>query len=113
MRRRHNKATSNQPPLIPIGKKMVNSMKPIRLSAHTHENLKFRGCTEEEIVDSIRSVSWTPAELGRWECRKNYSYMKEWNGKFYALKQVRTIFMEEEKEIVIVTVYVYYIKSEE
>lgn len=32
----------------------------------------------------------------------------EWNDTFYEIKQVRPIFVEEEVEIVVVTVYVYY-----
>jgi hypothetical protein len=36
-----------------------------------------------------------PAELGRLDCRRNFPYGKEWNGKVYATKQVRPIFVEE------------------
>ena len=49
-----------------------------------------------------------PAELGRLDCRKNFPYRKEWNGKVYAIKQVRPIFVEEPGEIVVITVYTYY-----
>jgi hypothetical protein len=38
----------------------------------------------------------------------DYPFGAEWNGKFYATKQVRPIFVEEAGEIVVVTVYVYY-----
>jgi hypothetical protein len=31
-----------------------------------------------------------------------------WNGKPYQIKQVRPIFVEEELEIVVVTVYTYF-----
>ena len=37
---------------------------------------------------------------------------KEWNGVFYRTKQVRPIFVEEPAEIVVVTVYVYYLAGE-
>jgi hypothetical protein len=39
---------------------------------------------------------------------KDFTYGQEWNGKFYTTKQVRPIFVEEDDEIVVVTVYVYY-----
>lgn len=81
-------------------------MKPIRLSGHARSQLPFRGVTEEEIKETIRSESWAPAELGRLECRKNFPFGKEWNKKVYATKQVRPIFVEEATEIV--TVYGYY-----
>jgi len=83
-------------------------LKPIHLSGHARSQLPFRGVTEEEIIDTIRSEAWSPAELGRLECRKNFSFGKVWNNKLYATKQVRPIFVEEATEIVVVTVYVYY-----
>lgn len=68
--------------------------------------MQYRGATEQEVMDAIRTAPWKPAELGRWECRKNFDYGRDWNGRFYATKQVRPIFVEEDDEIV--TVYVYY-----
>lgn len=42
------------------------------------------------------------------ECRKDFLFNADWNGKHYATKQVRPVFAEEETEIVVVTVYTYY-----
>ena len=39
---------------------------------------------------------------------KIFRYGKEWNGKTYATKQVRPVFVEEAAEVVVVTVYTYY-----
>ena len=83
-------------------------MKMIRLSAHAYENIGRRGASGQEVIDSIRTATWEPARQGRQECRKDFAYGQEWNGKFYATKQVRPIFVEEADEIVVVTVYVYY-----
>ncbi|MEW6096674.1 MAG: hypothetical protein AB1567_09135 [bacterium] len=83
-------------------------MKSIRLSGHARSQLPFRGVTEEEIKETIRSEPWSPTELGRLECRKDFPFGKEWNKKVYATKQVRPIFVEETTEIVVVTVYSYY-----
>lgn len=83
-------------------------MKPIRLSHHARENAKFRGAAETEIKDAIRTTSWQPAELGRLECRKDFPFNQEWNGKFYATKRVRPVFADNPDEIVVVTVYVYF-----
>ncbi|MCX5886214.1 MAG: hypothetical protein NT096_09955 [Proteobacteria bacterium] len=83
-------------------------MKPIRLSAHARENLSYRGTTEQEVIDTIRTAPWGAAEHGRLECRKEFQYKQDWNGKFYNTKQVRPILVEETEEIVVVTVYVYY-----
>lgn len=67
-----------------------------------------RGFTIAEVEEAIRTAPWRPAELGRLECRKDFPYGKEWNGHVYTTKQVRPIFIEEEHEIVVVTVYTYY-----
>ena len=67
-----------------------------------------RGFTVPEVEEAIGTITWQPAELGRLECRKNFAYGKEWNGRVYTTKQVRPIFVEEASEIVVVTVYTYY-----
>lgn len=83
-------------------------MKPIRLSQHARDQMHHRGTTEQEVTQAIRTAPWVPAELGRLECRKDFAYGRDWNGKFYARKQVRPVFVDEPEEIIVVTVYVYY-----
>jgi hypothetical protein len=83
-------------------------MKPIRLSAHARSYLRTRGFTAAEVEEAIRTSPWQPAELGRLECRKDFPYGRDWNGKLYATKQVRPVFVDEAAEIVVVTVYTYY-----
>ena len=87
---------------------MNDTFKPIYLSSHARMQLSYRGTNEEEISEAIRTSQWKPAELNRLECRKEFIFDQTWNGKFYKIKQVRPIFAEEENEIVVVTVYVYY-----
>ncbi len=83
-------------------------MKPIRFSGHARERMENRGTTQEEVTRAIRTAPWGPAEGGRLECRKEFSYGREWNGTVYATKQARPIFVENPNEILVVTVYVYY-----
>jgi hypothetical protein len=80
-------------------------MKPIRLSAHARGYFRTRGFTAAEVEAAIQTSPWQPAELGRLECRKDFPYGRDWNGKLYATKQVRPIFVDEAAEIVVVTVY--------
>ena len=87
---------------------MEGKRKPIRLSEHAKQQLRFRGATEQQVIESIRTETWEPAELGRLECRKDFSFESEWNKKYYDTKQVRPIFVEEHDEVIVVTVYVYY-----
>jgi len=83
-------------------------VKPIRLSDHATRYMGKRGFAIPEVEDAIRTMPWHPAELGRLDCRKELAYGEEWNGKVYAKKQVRPVFVEEAAEIVVVTVYTYY-----
>jgi hypothetical protein len=87
---------------------MSDISKLIACSGHAGEQLAFRGTTDAEVADAIRTAPWHPAENGRLECRKDFPFDAVWNGKYYATKQVRPIFVEEANEIVVVTVYVYY-----
>ncbi len=48
------------------------------------------------------------ADHARFECRKDFPYGRAWNGVEYQTKQVRPIFVDEDREIVVVTVYVYF-----
>jgi len=63
---------------------------------------------EQEILETIRTTSWKAADLGRLECRKEFPFNSDWNGKRYSTKHVRPIFAEEPDRLVVVTVYVYY-----
>lgn len=83
-------------------------LKSIRLSGHARHQLARRGVSEDEVIEAIRMSQWQSAESGRLECRKDFSYGQVWNGRFYATKQVRPIFVDEVEEIVVVTVYSYY-----
>ena len=82
--------------------------KPIRLSEHAKIQLWRRGTTEEEIVETIRTSEWFPAELNRTQSKKDFRFDSIWNNKHYKMKQVNPIFAEEATEIVVITVYVFY-----
>ena len=86
----------------------MQSDKPVRLSGHAEEQLRSRGTTLQEVVETIRTEPWQAAELGKLECRKDFIYNGIWNQRHYVTKQVRPVFVEESSEIVVVTVYVYY-----
>ena len=83
-------------------------MKPIRLSAHAQGYTERRGFTASEVKQAIRTATWEPAQQGRLECSLEIEYNDEWNGKFYTTKQVKPVFVDEETEIVVITVYTYF-----
>ena len=82
--------------------------KPIRLSDHARGYLVRRGFTETEVHETIRTSPWQPAQRGRQEAIKDFSFQALWNGTFYNTKRVRPIFVEDSAEIVVVTVYTYF-----
>ena len=86
----------------------LSDMKPIQLSKHATGYTASRGFTVAEVEDAIHTCAWGAAELGRLDCRKDFAYQREWNGKVYATKQVRTVFVDEAEKIVVITVYTYY-----
>ncbi len=83
-------------------------MKPIELDDHTRLRMKLRGASEEEVTKAIREAKWEGARKGRFQCRKSFSFGKNWNGKPYNTKQVKVIFEELETAIIVDTVYVFY-----
>ena len=73
-------------------------MKPIRLSEHAVSYTRKRGFSVEEVEQAIQTEPWSSSEQGgnRLQCSKEFRFNDIWNGKYYAAKKDRPIFMEEE-----------------
>jgi hypothetical protein len=82
--------------------------KPIRFSNHSIEQCLERGVTEEEVIDAIRNGAKEFAKKGRYVSKQNFQYNDYWNDSFYPIKQVAPVWVEEENELVVVTVYSYF-----
>ena len=82
--------------------------KRVRLSRHASDYGSIRGFSAGEVEEAIRVAPWVEAAMGRWACEHDFEFHGVWNGKWYATKRVRPVFVEEPEEIVVVTVYVYY-----
>jgi len=83
-------------------------LKPIRLTTHALEQLAERGATDDEVKKAIEKGIREPAKRGRFMYRLNFQYNSEWQGKFYAIKQVAPVVVEAQNEMVVVTVYTFY-----
>ncbi|MCX8014669.1 MAG: DUF4258 domain-containing protein [candidate division WOR-3 bacterium] len=83
--------------------------KPIIFSQHALDQLHDRGTSQDEVEQAIRQGEEIPAKKGRLAFRKNFPFQSEWNGKYYEIKQVMPIVIEEPTQIVVITVYVFYI----
>ncbi len=87
-------------------------LKPVRFSQHALEQIKDRGTSEEEIERAIREGEISPAKKGRIAFRKNFPFNAKWKGKYYEVKQVLPILVEEKGHWIVVTVYVFYFGGE-
>lgn len=76
--------------------------KPIIFSKHSKLQMAERGASAIKIGEEV------PAKLGRKAFRKNFQYNKHWNDKFYRIKQVMPVIIEEVDTITVVTVYTFY-----
>ena len=88
-------------------------MKRIVLSLHARQQLALRGGTEVEAQAAILEGERLPAERGRIAFRKNFPFLSDWKGRYYEVKQVMPVVVEEEDAIVVVTVYVFYFGGSE
>jgi hypothetical protein len=68
-----------------------------------------RGADEKQVEEAVRFGQREEVRGGRKAFRRNFSYQSEWEGNWYNIKQVMPIVAEEEDELVVVTVYVFYI----
>lgn len=74
--------------------------------------MPIRGFTAADVEGAIRTCEWKDTDrANRKECQKDFPFDSEWNGKRYAIRRVRPIFVDETDEIVVITVYTYYFQA--
>ena len=72
------------------------------------EQCAERGASESEVKEAVERGRREPAKRGRFIYRHNFEYRAQWQGDYYAIKQVAPVVVEAENEIVVVTVYTFY-----
>jgi len=87
-------------------------MSDVIFSRHALEQLADRGATQEEVVKAVQEGERVPAKVGRLAFRKNFPYEEKWKNKYYEIKQVMPIVVEEGGKFVVITVYVFYFGGE-
>ncbi|MFC2131663.1 DUF4258 domain-containing protein [Bacteroidota bacterium] len=80
----------------------------IRFTKHAIERIKKRGSSESEVIEAIESCNKEPAKDNKIMCRLNIPYNSDWMGSFYPIKQVAPVIVEENNEIIVITVYTFY-----
>jgi len=79
-----------------------------KLIEHAKERAIERGATEDEIQMVLSAGNEVQAKKGRKAKEMVFEYGREWLGKTYPQKKVRVIYVEENEEIIVITVKVYY-----
>ena len=66
---------------------MQGKGKPIRLSGHAGQQLRFRGATEQQVIEAIQTETWEPAERGGTVLYENYTYDREVDALYIRFKE--------------------------
>jgi len=83
-------------------------MKKIIFSAHALEQMTERGTSRQEVEKAISVGELIPARRGRISFRYNFQFNARWGNRYYSIKQVAPIVVEEDEGYVVITVYVFY-----
>jgi hypothetical protein len=80
----------------------------VTISAHAKAQMPYRGTNAEEVMRAVGEASWYSAGRGRLDCRLDFAFRGEWNGRRYRRKQVRPLFIEDSDGVLVLTVYTYF-----
>ena len=83
-------------------------VKPVIFTSHAYQRMRQRGALEEEVVEAIRRGRKEAGQRGLSLYRLNLEFKREWDGHYYAVKQVVPVVAEEGNRFVVITVYTFY-----
>jgi hypothetical protein len=84
--------------------------KPIYFTNHAKKRMEERQVEEKEVVHAIRNNKWESSEE-RFSTSEVFPFNKYHYGRYYKLKEVIPIFVEEEKSIWVITVYSFFFQG--
>lgn len=87
---------------------MRNITKPIYFTKHALAQMHSREASKEEVENVIQKSSWELAEKGRFTAFLSFPFNAEHFGRYYGIKEVVPIFVEEKDRIVVITVYTFF-----
>ncbi len=82
--------------------------KHIKFTDHSLQRIAKRGTSKEEVIDAILTGLREPAKGNKLICRLNVPFNKIWIDTIYSIKQVAPVIVEEDTEIIVITVYTFY-----
>jgi hypothetical protein len=84
----------------------------IFIGRHSKERALERGTSSKEILEVLSSGYSIPAKYGRKGKAKIYDYGRKRHDVFYEQKKVEVFYAEDDGDIIVLTVYVFYGKWE-
>jgi len=84
----------------------------IFISQHTKERALERGTNKKEILEVLTSGFSIPAKYGRKGKAKVHDFGRTRLNRFYEQKKVEVFYIDEDDDIIVLTVYVFYGKWE-
>ena len=70
--------------------------------------MKERGASKSEVRDAIQRGEQFAAKFDRTGFRKNFPFEREWNNKFYQIKQIEVFAVREKSNWLVITVITRY-----
>ncbi len=82
----------------------------VKFSNHAKIQMLARGTDENEVIESIEKGQWQPAKDNKHHSKRTFLFEKisPVNKQFYKFKTVDSVFVNENSEIIVVTIKVYY-----
>jgi hypothetical protein len=85
-------------------------MNEIIFSKHSEMQMLLRGAEKDEVIKTIRDGIKNNAKFNKFHSTLTFDFKSESpvNNKYYEFKTLDVIFVEENNQIIVVTVKVYY-----
>jgi len=80
----------------------------VRFHPHARERMAQRGATEQEVANTVEAGEQFEAKFGRTGFRRNFTFEKQWRGRYYKTKQVEVYTVREDNDWMVVSVITRY-----
>lgn len=80
----------------------------IKIHPHAKERMLERGVKEKEVIETVTKGEPFLAKFGRNGFRRNFIFNGLWRGRSFNVKQVEVITVNENDDIIIITVVAKY-----
>lgn len=80
----------------------------IKIHLHAKERMWERGTSEDEVLRTVEAGERFPAKFNRIGFRRNFTFDGLWKGKQYKTKQVEVYAVEENEDLIVITILVKY-----